>query len=65
MAGFITSKVEMTHLIISLRAQYKIWMQIHLEKPCDLSIERTVSGAIQEVCMCTASMCCAVIISDP
>ena len=50
MAQFISSKYDIAHLIINLRAHYHSWiLDNHSSKLKALSIEGTVVGAIQEV----------------
>ena len=53
MAGFITNKTDIAHLITTMRAQYQSWIiDDHPSKLKALSIEGTVAGAIQEVGGC-------------
>ena len=50
MAGFITNKTDIAHLITTLRAHYHSWiLDNHSSKLKALSTEGTIAGAIQEV----------------
>ena len=50
-AGFIPTKDDVAHLVITLQASYKTWIfENHPSILKSLSIEGTVAGAIQEVC---------------
>ena len=52
MAGFIATKDDVAHLVTTLRASYQSLMyENHPSLLKSLSVEGTVAGAIQEVCV--------------